>query len=77
MNVVKIRNMSMDPKSKIRAWEREGLISCFQFREAIIKTKNLNKGYVTHGHSWANINCHIHDQEVEKCLLHMKQFIAK
>jgi hypothetical protein len=67
----------MDPKSEIGAWERERLTSCFQFREAIGQTKNLSKGYVTHGHSRANINCHIHDQELEKCLLHMKQFIAK
>lgn len=67
--------MSMDPISKIGAWEGEWLTSCFQFGEAIWQTKKLSKGYITHGHSKANINCHIHDQELEKCLLHMKQLL--
>jgi hypothetical protein len=65
----------MDPKSKIGAWEGEQLTSCFQFGEAIGQTKKHSKGYVTHGHSRANTNCHTHGQELEKCLLHMKQLL--
>jgi len=77
MNVVKTRNMPMDPKPKIGAWEGNNSQVVFNLERQLDKLKNLHKGYITYGHSRANINCHIHDQELEKCLLHVKQLLQK